>query len=197
MDNDSTDSERSVDEVEHVAEDMSESEKTEVDVDDADVIGDESEDEKSEIDESEVGEEEEEAEPADMVAATAEYEFIHDRTKNQIHKDVIVVNPKNRRTSNMICKTELVEGIGIRAQQIANKATVFVDISVDKKSGSGKTVIDDPTVMAKMEVAQRKFPLILRRIVKTQVDKKTGRVTEWVEDWDVNEMIFPNSLKLQ
>lgn len=198
MDNDSSDSEHSVDEVEQVAEDISESEKTDADVDDADVIGDESDDEKSELDDTEVVEEEEEPEPVEVaMAAATEYEFVSERNKNQIHKDVVVVDPKRRRTSNMISKTELVEGIGIRAQQIANKATVFVDISVDKKGGGGKTVIDDPTIMAKMEVAQRKFPLVLRRIVKTQVDKKTGKVTEWVEDWDVNEMIFPNSLKLQ
>jgi len=112
-------------------------------------------------------------------------------TKNQIHKTIIVIQPMRRRTSNIITKPELVEAIGIRAAQIAQKPTVFVDINT--KNGAK---LDDPIVMAKMEVAQRRFPLILRRIVKTQVDKKTGHNTEWVEDWDVNKMILPLSVKL-
>lgn len=209
MDNDSTDSEKEIDEVqEAIGEDASEDAKSEIEGDE-DIIGDETDDEKSEKDEGDgdgegdgegEAEDEEPEEPEEVVPANipVEYEFVSNRTKNQIHKDVIVVDPKKRKTSNMISKTELVEVIGVRAAQIAQKATVFVDINVEKKSNgvTSKVVIDDPVIMAKMEVAQKKCPLVLRRIVKTKVDPKTGRVTEWVEDFAVREMLLPSSLKL-
>jgi DNA-directed RNA polymerase subunit K/omega len=215
MDNDTTSSE--IDDVqETVDKETSEDEISETEGGD-DIIGDESEDFKSDADdgtEAEDGQADDGTEAEDGQAddgqtddkpeesASAnipiEYEFITERSKNQLHKDVVIIDPKNRKTSNMISKTELVEAIGVRAAQIAQKATVFVDINIEKKSNgvTSKIIVDDPIVMAKMEVAQKKSPLILRRVVKTKTDPKTGKITEWVEDWPIRDMLLPASLKL-
>lgn len=171
--------------------DFDESEASNPDGDDADVNADEDDSDTASIilpgDEAAIDEETEEAtsvEPKEEIKS-------YTATKNQIHKTIIVVSAGKRRTGNIITKPELVEAIGIRAAQIAQKPTVFVDINA--KNGAK---IDDPITMAKMEIAQRRCPLVLRRTVKTYVDKKTGHVTEWVEDWNVNSMILPLSVKL-
>lgn len=167
--------------VEEVVEEPVEDEESvatsEGDVDDADIMGEESDGEEV------VDEEELEAAPEVDT---------YERTKNQTHKTVIIVDPKKRKTSNMINKAELVEAIGIRAQQISQRATVFVDIN-----RKDKTMVDDPILIAKMEIAQRRCPLVLRRVIKSISNRKTGHVTEWVEDFPVNEMIYPFSFKLQ
>ncbi len=167
--------------VDEPAEDEESIATSEGDAGDADIMAEDSDAENVAIEEDVEAEIEPEVEP----------EVQYERTKNQTHKDVIIIDPMNRKTSNRISKVELVEVIGIRAGQISNRATVFVDINL-----KGGTMVDDPIVIAKMEIAQRKCPLNLRRCVKQSTNRKTGYVTEWVEDFKVNDMIYPSSLKL-
>jgi DNA-directed RNA polymerase subunit K/omega len=168
--------------VDEPAEDEESIATSEGDAGDADIMAEDSDAENEAVEEDAEAEIEPEIEP----------EVQYERTKNQTHKTVIIIDPKNRKTSNMISKVELVEAIGIRAGQISQRATVFVDIN-----RKDKTMVDDPIAIAKMEIAQRRCPLVLRRVVKQATNRKTGHVTEWVEDFAVNDMIYPSSLKIQ
>lgn len=111
-----------------------------------------------------------------------------DRTQVQLHKDVLRVADDLRVTSDIMSQAEMTEAISIRCSQIAQNAVIMVDIT-------GQAV-DDPITIAKMELAARRCPLVLRRIIYRMIDRKTGAVTDVVEDWDVNEMIYPASVKL-
>lgn len=111
-----------------------------------------------------------------------------ERSQVQMHKDALRVPPDARITSDIMSQAEMTEAISIRASQIAQNAVIMVDIT-------GMNV-DDPIVIAKMELAARRCPLVLRRVVRRLIERKTGAVTDVVEDWDVNEMIYPASIKL-
>lgn len=111
-----------------------------------------------------------------------------DRTQVQLHKDVMRVPNEKRITSDIMSQAEMTEAISIRCSQIAQNAVIMVDIT-------GMSV-DDPIVIAKMEISARRCPLILRRVIYRLSDRKTGAVTDVVEDWDINEMIYPASVKL-
>jgi len=101
-------------------------------------------------------------------------------TFNQPHKNIVIVDPEKRKTSHVINKTELTELTSIRASQIASNGTAFVDT----------TGLTDPIAMAQKEVNEGKCPMILRRKVGSVV-ALDGKLTEYVEYWDVNKMVKP------
>ena len=88
-----------------------------------------------------------------------------------------IIHPDDRRTSNVLQKSEAAHILGKRATQIADSPTVFVDISG----------LHDPVAIAFKELIERRCPLIVRRVVA--VDAKANCVI--VEDWNPNEMAHP------
>jgi len=110
-----------------------------------------------------------------------------ERTKIQLRKEVLRVADDDRITSDIMTQAEMTEAISIRASQVAQSAVMTVSID------SG---VDDPIVIAKMELAARRCPLVLRRIIGRVVDRRDGSVNDIVEDWDVNTMIYPSSIRL-
>lgn len=84
--------------------------------------------------------------------------------------EVKVVAPANRETSNMMTEFELTEVVSIRAQQIVEGCKPFVDIGDET----------NPIEIAKMEIKQKKCPMMIQR-----------RVGNYIEEWGINEMIEP------
>lgn len=113
---------------------------------------------------------------------------IVERTAVQIHKNCIRVPMDERITSDSITQTEMTELINIRCSQVANTGISTIDIAA-----SG---LSDPIQIAKLELAMRQCPLILRRIVWREIEPKTGAVTDIVEDWNPNDMLYPSSVQL-
>ncbi len=110
--------------------------------------------------------------PDDVVST-----FINDiESENKLYKNIIIIDPSSRRTSNQLSEYELTEAIVIRASQISQRRTVLTDV----------TGLDNAEAMAFKELNDGKCPLILRRIVGNVI--KDNQVFEYVEYWDVNTM---------
>lgn len=92
--------------------------------------------------------------------------------KYETHKDIIIVKPEHRITSEIMTKYEYTEVISVRAKQIENNGTIFCDIEPN---------IDDPIKFAEMEVIQKKCPLNILRMYNLN----------YGELWSVNEMEMP------
>jgi len=88
-----------------------------------------------------------------------------------------VIHPDDRRTSNILQKSEAAHILAKRATQIADSPTVFVDI----------TGLHDPGAIAFKELLERRCPLLVRRLIA--VDSKQNCI--FVEDWDPNLMAHP------
>jgi DNA-directed RNA polymerase subunit K/omega len=86
---------------------------------------------------------------------------------------IIIVRPEDRVTSARLTQAEETAAIAYRAAQIERGANVFVDIPPN-------TTSED---IARLELAQRKNPLKIRRPVG-----KTSRGEKVVEEWAVREM---------
>lgn len=131
--------------------------------------------------------------PADTVGSDTEDTYLNDdsdveddfdefqgidnvESQNTLHKDVIIVEPDKRKTSNVMSNYELTEAITIRACQLQKRFIQLTDVE-------GLT---DPKEMAIKELKDGKSPLTLRRKVGEVV--KNGRLTEYYEFWDVNNM---------
>ena len=97
------------------------------------------------------------------------------------YKNVIVIKPENRKSSNILTNFEICEIISIRSQQI----------SKDDKTLIEKGILDDPISIAKKELMERKCPLVLRRKIGEIYDDKKNILNEYYEFWDVNKMTFP------
>lgn len=96
-------------------------------------------------------------------------------------REIVVIDPSLRRTSNILTQAEQTELIGERAEQISRNATVFVDIGD----------LTDPISIAKKEFYSRMCPLMLRRTVGY---KRTDVGTiQYVEVFDVNLMQIQES----
>jgi DNA-directed RNA polymerase subunit K/omega len=113
--------------------------------------------------------------------AVPEYDVLNEPTKISTFCDIIVIAPENHKTSNMITKTEMTEIISIRATQISTRFNAMVDTKG----------FDDPIKIAKYEFNMRRCPLMLRRCVKKEYDKKKGIQIKYVEDKNVNDMERP------
>lgn len=90
------------------------------------------------------------------------------------HIEIIVVDPEERITSNIITDPEFTEATGIRAAQIEQGTPVFTDV----------TGLTDPIKMAHKEFYDRKNPLILERVIEQR------GYTYYVEHWIVREMTY-------
>jgi hypothetical protein len=112
-----------------------------------------------------------------------EFEEKIPRTENTLHKEVIIVDPEKRQTSNVLTEFELTEAIAIRATQIEerNMSTTNVD------------GLDSAQKMAEKEIKDGRCPLVLRRKVGEKVvkDGDRAKLTEYIEFWDINTMTLP------
>jgi DNA-directed RNA polymerase subunit K/omega len=91
--------------------------------------------------------------------------------ENELHKEIIIAHPQNRKTSEIITKFEFTDVVSNRAKQIENGSKIFVDIKNES----------DPIVMAEMEIKMKQCPLAVRRMLSNN----------FAEIWEVNEMIVP------
>ena len=89
--------------------------------------------------------------------------------ENSLHKEIKIIPDHLRRTSERITKAEYTEIISHRAKQIENGGPVYVDI----------TGISCPMKMSKKEIAHKKCPLAIMRMLNTT----------HAEIWHINEMI--------
>lgn len=91
------------------------------------------------------------------------------KDENKTNKKIILIkDPENRVTSNIIQPQELTSVVSYRAVQIEKNSPIFTDVSE----------LSDPISMAKKEIIDRKCPLSIRRHV---------RANEY-DLWEVNEM---------
>lgn len=95
-----------------------------------------------------------------------------------LRKNIVVVDPTKRITSNSLSEYELTQLISIRATQIENHNMVLTNVDG----------LDDAATMAMKELTDGKCPLVLRRKVGEYV--VDGRITEYFEYWDPNTMSF-------
>jgi DNA-directed RNA polymerase subunit K/omega len=90
---------------------------------------------------------------------------------------VRIIAPDDRRTSNVLQKSEVAHILGMRAKQIATNARFFVEVGV----------LHDPGAIAFKELIERRCPLVVRRTVGA--DPADGALL--VEEWFPNEMAHP------
>lgn len=100
----------------------------------------------------------------------------------EIIRKVIIIDPEERQTTDILSRFEMSRLVSVRANQIANHNNPFVDI----------TGLTSPIDMAKRELMQRKCPLTLTRGVGevTSVTHEGIHVTKYEEWWDPNTMTF-------
>ena len=107
----------------------------------------------------------------------SEYETEEPDDEQSKHIRTIYIIPNNeRKSSEKMTQFELVEAVGIRISQIEKGGPVFVD----------HAELTNAKDIAYKELFERKNPLTLRRIVKTEAD------ITYVEEWKVREMIYPS-----
>lgn len=99
---------------------------------------------------------------------------IVDSIKNGYKKRIILIRPENNITSDKLTKYEKTELIGIRAAIIEKDPTIFVN--------SSSSALD----IAERELNERKFPLYLRRLIKTYIDNNSKSIIEEYEIIDPN-----------
>ena len=99
---------------------------------------------------------------------------------SSFNKEIIIVKPENRKTSNVLSKFEITEIVSIRAVQISQFNNCMVDI----------TGLDDPILMAKREIMKRACPILVRRHVGDLKNPVTGILESFYEIWSPNEMSF-------
>lgn len=92
------------------------------------------------------------------------------------------VELSDRITPNLMSRFEHTECVNIRAAQIAAYNNCLVDVND----------LDDPIEMAKRELAMRRSPLVLRRVVGSELQQRANGLVrvEYCEFWDVNEMTY-------
>jgi DNA-directed RNA polymerase I, II, and III subunit RPABC2 len=89
-------------------------------------------------------------------------------SKGMESKEVRIVMPEKRITHDYMSSFEYCEAVSIRARHIENGSTTFVPIEPG----------DDPISIAKREIAEKKCPLKIRRMLTSTT----------AEEWDVNEL---------
>lgn len=123
----------------------------------------------------------EDAEPEEEDTKVPDIEQVDTIAKtSRDHRKVIIVEPNDRITSNVLQLMEASNIIAKRAAQIEQDARVFTDV----------TGLHDPIEMAKKELKDRKCPLILRRRI-CRKPTQDGNFDVICEDWNVREMTLP------
>jgi len=100
-------------------------------------------------------------------------------TENTLRKTTIIVDPNQRKTSNIMTAFEFTEAKAIRASQIERRQNVLTNVDG----------LDDAEKMAEKELYDGKCPLVLRR--KVGEKHENDQLYEYVEFWDVNIMTKP------
>lgn len=88
------------------------------------------------------------------------------------HKTLVIVNPDDRLTSDIMTSFEYTEIVSQRAKQIQNGGVCMTDV----------LNLIDPIAMAEKELRDRKCPL---KVVRHRTDKI-------IEIWSANELALPN-----
>jgi len=153
-------------------------------VDDGD-IDEEVEIDEDELDEDDLDEDAEDAEEEPEDENTSFLDTGYTIVKDEHHTEIVVRNPSNYISSNMIRKTEVARLLSIRASQIERGQPVYCDI----------IGLSDPIEMAKKEFQERRTPLILRRRIKELIGPD-GSIRIEAEDWDPNQMTRPTTFNL-
>jgi DNA-directed RNA polymerase subunit K/omega len=122
----------------------------------------------SESEEDESTEQVEEEEEEEVERETRKYEIIVIKTPvdSRVGSDIL----------NIFEATELVNN---RITQINEGHEVFVDVKD----------LTDATSMAQRELAARRCPLMVQRLMRERIDKPAAKIYRYVEDWDPNKMI--------
>jgi DNA-directed RNA polymerase I, II, and III subunit RPABC2 len=97
--------------------------------------------------------------------------FNPDKYEIETYRNILIVPPDHRKTSEVMTEYEFAEIISHRAKQIENDSPVYVDVGNET----------DPIKMAEMELLQKKCPLSIRRVHNNLV----------AEIWHANEMVLP------
>lgn len=93
---------------------------------------------------------------------------------------LVVKTPlKERISSDILNIFEITELVNSRIVQINEGGEVFTDVRD----------LTDATTMAQRELASRKCPLMVQRVMREKIDKPAAKIYRYVEDWDPNEMI--------
>jgi DNA-directed RNA polymerase I, II, and III subunit RPABC2 len=90
---------------------------------------------------------------------------------NNLHKIDIITPKAFRLTSEILTVAEYTRVISERAAHITNGSKIFADIGLES----------DPISIAKLELKQKKSPMMVRRYTARNI----------CELWEVNEMIVP------
>lgn len=98
-------------------------------------------------------------------------------------KEIIIIPPKHRITSEFMTIFEYARVLGERSKQIQNGSPIFVDLSILKVDN--KLIISEKEI-AHLEIIQRKCPLIIQRMYNDV----------YGEEWPVNEMELPQNLNM-
>lgn len=93
-------------------------------------------------------------------------------------REIVVIKNDNRITSDLMTKEEMTEAISERVRQLEKESLSFIDVGE----------LSDPVSIAKKEMNMKKCPLILRRKIGSIMNNTTGKLIEYYEYWDVNEM---------
>lgn len=112
-------------------------------------------------------------------------DFISQSDLSKFNKEIVVIKPENRLSSDIFNENEISEALSIRIDQITKGSIVFVDVN-------GLT---DAVNMAKKELVERRLPLILRRKIGV-FPNKGGQLTDYYEYWDPNTMIHAKTYTL-
>ena len=123
----------------------------------------------NDLDEEDIEEDDEEE------GEEGEYVALENQEIDKI-KNIIKVPDDERRTSNLMTIYEYTEAVGTRISQIENGSKIFTDYD---------GLYNNKQIAIK-EMHDRKNPLIVRRVVKTDGNNI------YEEHWKVREMILPN-----
>jgi hypothetical protein len=107
-----------------------------------------------------------------------DFTVLEEETK--YNREVFIVEPDKRQTSNILSTYERTEIKSIRGTQIAQFNNAMVDYGN----------LSDPVAIAELELNSRMCPLMLRRSLGEIKNPKTGQMELWAEDWNPNEMMF-------
>lgn len=105
-------------------------------------------------------------------------EYVHETEHSTVE---LILREEEHMTSQLISMFELAELINIRSRQISASGIAMI-----------KTDADDSVQIAKQELAQRRCPLMLKRLRGRQ--KRNGKFHNVYEIWDPNKMTFPKQL---
>lgn len=126
--------------------------------------------------------EDDESEDTDIEDDTID-EPVQEKPLKHEYKKKIIPNDQ-RKTSNILQKSEVANILAMRAIQISKYYTNFAP-SINEMRGTQNRALT-PIDIAKKELYTKNCPFYLNRIVHT-----IGRI-QYIERWDVREMIIPH-----